>query len=211
MKTIKPKKGNTMTTEHNDQKYTEARQSFTGKALSDSQFDESWALAEIMHRGIRKSGSFREKLTDYSHAFTRSEKFDQMKGETIIRDQFKARYGETMNQMRENLKSREANIPLSGHEQALDHARMIGPLIRDGDTMPFYRAHDVAGGALAEKLNITEAGAKRLMSDAYSKNEGRELYEIGKALEKQFHQPVREAVQQAREAKRDQTHSRARA
>ncbi len=199
-----------MATEHNDQKHTEARQSSTGKALSDSQFDESWALAEIMHRGIRKSGSFHEKLTDYSHAFARSEKFDQMKGETIIRDQFKARYGETMNQMREKLKAREADIPLSGHEQALDHARMIETLICDGKTMPFYRAHDYAGGALAERLNITEAGAKRLMSDAYSKNEGRELYETGKALEKQFHQPVREAAQQARESKRDQPRTRVR-
>jgi len=198
-------------TENDQMRIAEARHSFTGKALNDSQFDESWALAEIMHRGIRKSGSFHEKLTDYSHAFARAEKFDQMKGEIIIRDQFKARFGETMNQMREKLKTREANIPLAGHEQVLNHARMIEDLIRDGDTMPFYRAHDYAGGVLAERLDITEAGAKRLMSDTYSKNEGRELYEVGKALEKQFHQPVREAAQQAREAKRDQTRSRTRA
>jgi hypothetical protein len=189
----------------------EARQSFTGSKLTDSQFDESWALAEIMHRGIRKSGSFREKLTDYSHAFSRGEKFDAMKGEIIIRDQFKARYDETLNQMREKLKAREANIPVSGHEQALDHARMIEPLIRDGETMPFYRAFDQAGGALAEKLNITESGAKILMSDTYSKNEGRELYETGKALEKKFHEPAREAEQQARVAQRATVRSQTRA
>lgn len=197
-------------TKNDETRITEARQSFTGKKLSDSQFDESWALAEIMHRGIRKSGSFREKLTDYSHAFSRGEKFDAMKGEIIIRDQFKARYGETLNHMREKLKTREVNIPLSGHEQAIDHARMIEPMIRDGNTMPFYQAFDRAGGALAEKLNITEFGAKNLMKDAYSKIEGRELYETGKALEKKFHDPVREAGQQAREAQRATTRSQTR-
>ncbi len=196
--------------ENDKNRTTEARQSFTGKNLSDSQFDESWALAEIMHRVIRKSGSFREKLTDYSHAFARGEKFDAMKGEIIIREQFKARYDETLNQMREKLKAREANIPVSGHEQALDYARMIEPLIRNGETMPFYRAFDQVGGALAEKLNITESGAKVLMSNTYSKNEGRELYETGKALEKKFHEPVREAEQQAREVQRSTTRSQTR-
>lgn len=200
-----------MTIEKVDQKHIEARQSFTGKTLSDSQFDESWALAEIMHRGIRKSGSFHEKLVDYSHAFARSERFDQMKGETIIRDQFKARYGETMNKMRVALKEREENLPDTADRDALDHARMIEPLIRDGDTMPFYRAYDYVGGALAEKLKITEVGAKELMKTAFRKGESGELYDHGKALEKQFHQPVREAAQQAREAKRDQTRSRTRA
>lgn len=197
-------------TENDATRITQARQSYTGSKLSDSQFDESWAVAEIMHRGIRKSGSFREKLTDYSHAFSRGEKFDAMKGEVIIRDQFKARYGETLNQMREKLKAREADIPLSGQEQALDHARMIEPLIRDGETMPFYRAYDQVGGALAEKLNITETGAKSLMADTYSKNEGRELYETGKALEKKYHEPVREAEQQTREAQRTNGRSQTR-
>ncbi|MCF6272996.1 MAG: hypothetical protein L3J37_07370 [Rhodobacteraceae bacterium] len=200
-----------MTTEHNDQKHAEARQSFTGKALSDSQFDESWALAEIMHRGIRKNGSFREKLTDYSHAFARGEKFDALKAEVIIRDQFKAHYGETMNRMRLTLKERQENLPDTADRDAIEYARMIEPLIRDGDTMPFYRAYDYVGGALAEKLNITETGAKELMKTAFRQSENRELYDFGKAVEKQFHQPVREAAQQAREAKRDQTHSRARA
>lgn len=189
---------------------TAARQSFTGSKLSDSQFDESWMLAKIMHRGIHKSGSFREKLTDYSYAFSRGEKFDAMKGETIIRNQFKARYGETLNQVRENLKTREYNIGLSGHEQALDHARMVEPLIREGKTMPFYRAYDQAGCALAAKLNITEVGAKSLMSDTYSKNEGQEFYATGKALEKKFHEPVRAAEQQARQAQRTNTRSQTR-
>jgi len=186
---------------------TKARYTPTNKKLSDSQSDESRSLAEIMHRGIRKNGKFREKLTDYSHAFARGEKFDAMKAEMIIRDQFKEHYGETMNQMRLGLKERQENLPETAQKDALEYARMIEPLIRDGDTMPFYRAYDYVGGALAEKLNITETGAKELMTTAYREIEGRELYDFGKALEKKFVVPEREAEQQAREVKRDQTQS----
>ena len=49
------------------------------------------------------------------------------------------------------------------------------------------------------------------MKEVFREAEGKELYDHGKAVEKEFHQPVREAAQQAREAKRDQTRSRARA
>lgn len=192
-------------------KIPKVRQNNTGSQLSGSQYDESKFVAEIIHRGIRKNGKFREKLTDYSHAFARGEKFDAMKAEVIIRDQFKAHYGETMNQMRLALKERQKNLPETADRDALEYARMIEPLIRDGETMPFYRAYDYVGCALAEKLNITETGAKELMTTAYREIEGRELYDFGKALEKRFSVPERDAEQQAREEKRDQTRSRARA
>lgn len=182
----------------------EARNSFTGKSLNDAQFDESWALAGILHRAIRKSGSFHEKLTDYSHAFARAEKFDQIKAETIIRDQFKARYGQTLNQLREDMKARETNLPEAAATDALNHARLIEPLIRDGETMPFYRAYDRVGGALAEKLNITETGAKELMKSAFQESEDRDLYETAKALEKQFHEPAHDAARLARTAEKQE-------
>jgi hypothetical protein len=185
-----------------------ARESFTGKTLTDSQFDESWAIAEIMHRSIKRSGSFHEKLVDYSHAFARSEKFDQMKGETIVRDQFKSRYGITMNQMRESLTNRETSLTRDERDGAFDYAQMIVPLISDGETMPFYRAFDYAGGALAEKLDITEVGAKKLMKEAFQEAEGRDLYEVGKAVEKEHHLPKRDAARAtARTTSRERTMS----
>lgn len=198
-------------TENKQMKESEAKNSFTGKTLTVSQFDESWAVAEIIHRGIEKTGSFREKLTDYSHAYARSEKFDQMKGETIIRDIFKARYGETMNEMRLDLKKREENPTEDARTEAMKQARRIEPMIRKGETKPFYRAYDHAAYTLAQHLAITETGAKELMKDTFREAEGQELYDHGKAVEKEFHQPVREAAQQVRDAKRDQTRSRARA
>lgn len=194
-------------TENDQMKLSDARNSFTGKTLTASQFDESWAIAGIMEREIRKTGSFREKLTDYSHAFARSEKFDQMKGETILRDMFKSRYGVTMNAMREGLMEREKIMADSSHEGALEQAQSIAGMIKDGDTMPFYRAYDHAAVSMAQKHNITESGAKTLMKEAFVKVEGRDLYEASKEVEKEFHEPARVAEQAARQATKDRSMS----
>lgn len=192
-----------------ERRIAEARQSFTGKSLTDSQFAESWALAGVMARSIRASGSFHEKLTDYAHAFARSERFDAVKGETIIRDIFKARYGVTMNQMREGFTQREAEVRDSAREQAMAHARSIETLIAEGETMPFYQAYDQASARLAHSFGITQAAAKTMMKDAYREVEGRELYETGKALEDQ-HRPKVEAEQARREEARERPRARSR-
>lgn len=194
----------------NENRIAEARQSFTGKSLTDSQFAESWSLAGMMARNIRSSGTFHEKLTDYAHAFARSERFDAVKGETIIRDIFKARYGVTMNQMREGFLQRETEVRDSAREQAVLHARDIEKLIAEGETMPFYRAYDQASAKLAESFGITQAAAKALMKEAYREIEGKELYETGKALEDQHYRPKVEAEQARREEVRDRSRSRKR-
>lgn len=175
------------------------------EALTDSQDFESKALAAIVHRTIRKTGSFPQKLTAYSLSFAGTEKFDQMKGETIVRGQFEATYGQTPNQMRERLLGNEARLGLTAREDALAAARTIEPMICEGETMPFYQAFDKAGCALAEKLDVTETGAKSLMKSVFQEVEGRDLYETGKALEKTYHEPVREAARQSREAEKQES------
>ena len=194
-------------TENDQMKLYEARNSFTGKTLTASQFDEAWAIADVMQRGIGKTGSFREKLTDYAHAFARSERFDALKGETIIRDIFAARYDQTMNQTREGFLERENKLREAGQDQALHHARSIEGMIKEGETMPFYRAYDHAAVSMAVQHNITETGAKELMKTVYREVEGKELYESGKAMEKAHHEPVREAERQQRAANRSQKQS----
>ncbi|MCP4933238.1 MAG: hypothetical protein GY927_03320 [bacterium] len=144
---------------------------------------------------MRKSGSFREKLTDYAHAFARSQKF-AMKGESILRDMFKERYGETMNHMREGLLERENTLRDVGQEQALHHARSIEGMIKNGETMPFYQAYDRAAVDMAKQYNITERGAKEMMKTIYREVEGVELYETGKAAEKSHHAPTKEVSRQ---------------
>lgn len=202
-------------TKNEPMKHHEARNGYTGKSLTNGQFDEAWANAEIMCRSIKKSGSFIEKLTDYSHAFSRSEKFDQSKAEIIIRDIFEDRYGQPMNEMREELLTRQNNLPDTSRSEALQQARRIEPMIRDGETMPFYRAYDAAACTLVDQLGITENGAKELMKSVYKEVEGHDLYETCKAVEKAHHEPVkqasREAAKQERAADRYQARSRARA
>ncbi len=170
-----------------------AKQSFTGRALTESQFDQSWALADVLKRNIESTGSFREQLTDHAHAFARTERFDSMKAETILRDQFKEKFGQTMNQMREDLLEREDHVRDIAKDQALERARAIGPAIREGETKPFWQAHDQEATRLAKDLNITESGAKTMMRETFQEAEGKELYSYGKELEERHHVPAREA------------------
>lgn len=188
-------------TDTNDGRKAEARQSFAGRNLTTSQFDEAWALSGIVAGEIHKSGSFRDKLSDYAHAFARNERFDTLKGEDIVRDLFKERYGETMNQMREGLMSREADIEDAIVDDALIRARSVTDLIREAPTMPFYRAYDQAAVKMAQDHGITEAGAKEMMKAAFASHEGRELYEAGKEAEELYHKPAR------REAERGESKS----
>lgn len=180
----------------------EARNSFTGKSLTEAQFDEAWLLAGVLERNIRKSGSSNKKLTDYAHDFARDERFDQMRAETIIRDLFKSRYNQTMNQMREQFAAREDAVRTQGQDDALQHAHTIPVMIQDGETMPFYQAFDRAALNMAQQHTITEIGAKSMMKEAFEKTEGRALYDVCKEVEQEFHMPKREAEQAARQAQR---------
>jgi len=177
-------------------KYYEARTGFTGKTLTHTQFDEVWSIAGIIKRNIEKTGSFVEKLSDYSHAFARTERFDQLRGETIIRDIFKDRYEISMNQMREDKLERDKNLPENARSVAQEEAYRVLDLIRDGETQPFYRAYDTSAYNVADVLNITESKSKELMKDTFYESEGRDLYEVGKEIEKEFHEPAREAARE---------------
>ena len=183
----------------------EARQSFTGSRLTDSQFEEAYNITGIINREIQKTGSFREKLTDYSHAFARSQKFDAMRGETILRDLYSARYGESMNQTREALMERMAQLEdRPDKTRVLDHARSMEGMIKAGPTMPFYQAFDIAGVTMAREFGISENAAKMLMKDSFEETEDRELYTWGKDLEDRFHRPVAEAERAARRTEKQE-------
>ena len=45
-----------------------ARESFSGRLLTDAQFDEAMAITGIIEREIQKIGAFKEKLGDYAYA-----------------------------------------------------------------------------------------------------------------------------------------------
>ncbi|MEL7029899.1 MAG: hypothetical protein AAGL49_12005 [Pseudomonadota bacterium] len=197
------------------ERQTAARESFWSQQLTRNQLDEAWAISGIIRGEIEKTSSFRDKLTDYAHAYARAEKFDALRGEAILRDIYAARYGQSMNQTREGLMAAEENLTRESraqqaHDVALRHANSIGPMIRDGATQPFYLAYDKAAVALAGELKITQSGAKALMKDVYRTAHDRGLYEAGKEVEEAYHRPVREAELAARKADKLQSRSQSR-
>ena len=193
-----------------DARIQAARESFSGRTLTQSQFKEAWAISSVINQEIHKTGSFREKLTDYAHAFSRSERFDALRGETIIRDIYTARYQQSMNQTRETLMAREEALPETARTRALTCAETIGDLIQKAPTQPFYQAYDRAAVTLAKELDITQSGAKTIMKDEYQANHGRDLYEVGKEMEDAYHRPVREAEIAARKAEQIETRTQSR-
>jgi hypothetical protein len=184
-----------------------ARDSFNGRGLTESQFREAWNIAGIVHSEIKTSGSFRDKLTDYAHAFARGERFDALRGEATLRDVYAGRYDQSMNQTREALIANEKALSTAAKNRALTAAENVAILIQEGPTRPFYQAYDASSVTLAQELNITQNAAKSLMKDAFQTTYGRDLYEHGKEIEEAYHKPVREAEIAAYKAEKLQNQS----
>lgn len=176
-----------------------ARESFSARTRTNPEYDEAAALVGILKREIERSGSFNEPLTDYSHAYARTKQFDAETGETILRDLFKAFYGKTMNQMREDLTKQEENLPPESTSLALTYADAVGAMIESGTKINFNRAFAHQAEAMAIELGITDAGAKRLMKQEFKAAHDRDFYEWGKDIEERFYRPQIEAEKHKRE------------
>lgn len=204
-----------------NQRVVKARESYSGRLLSNDQFDEAIAITGIIEKQIHKTGTFKDKLGDYTNAFARSEKFNMIQAETIVRDLFKIRTGKTMNQMRETLMAQEEKLlgprnarkgadnqaqgaiepSLSerGKNSAYQAAAAIGDMIEQGDKISFFRAYTHQASQLAQDFGITEMGARRLMREEFKAVEGQELMDWGKQLEEAYYKPQIEAEKRARQ------------
>lgn len=187
-----------------------ARECFSGRLLSDAQFEEALAITNIIHREIQKTGAFKDKLGDYAFAFARSEKFDAMKAETIVRDLFKENFGHSMNQVRESFLETEKKLTEEQRQSAYDYACRVGDMIEREKKMSFARAYSHQADDLAVTLGITSATAKTLMKEQFKTVEKTELYDWGKQLEEQFYRPQIEAEARDREAAQSRSQSRSR-
>lgn len=190
--------------------YIKARESFSGRGLTEGQFSDAMAITSVVDREILKTGKFRERTADYAHAFARTEQFTAMKAETIIRDLYKVRFGQSMNERRKSLVASEEQLTQVEKDATLGHARAVGDSIQNGIKVPFYRSLDIQAIDLATKLDVTESCAKSLMSEAFEKAEGREFYGWGKEVEKQFYAPQIEAERSERKTNQDQSQTRTR-
>lgn len=181
---------------------TPGRESFSGRPLTDRLFYESTAIIHIIKNEISSSGTFVEKLGDYSHAFARTAHFDTKRAETILRDLFKETFGQTMNQMREELVKRQENVTDQSRQSAYDHATAIGDLMQESVKMSFNRAVAHQAQHLGQELDVTDAFARGLMAEEFEAAEGQTLWEWGKELDERFYRPQIEAEKQERSQSR---------
>ena len=185
------------------EKLAEARESFSGRLLSDSQFEEAIAITRIIEREINKSGAFKDKLGDYAYAMARTERMDALKAETVVRDLFKARTGQTMNQMREQLAAREEKLPKDALEKAYNSIMQAGAHVQSGEKITFYRAFAFEAQQLGAELGITDAAAKSLMRESFKQAENKDVFEWGKELDETYYRPQIEAEAKMRGREED--------
>lgn len=187
-----------------DDRRISARESFSGRLLTEPQFDEAMAITGIIEREIQRTGTFKEKLGDYAHAFARTEKFEAMKAEMILRDLFRERTGRSMNQMREALMAKEERLTPEDRQRGYQFAVGVGDMIKVGNTaegrrMTFNRAYAHQAQVFSTELGITDTFAKSVMSAEFKVQRGTEFYDWGKALEREFYRPQVEADRQRRD------------
>ena len=116
-----------------------------------------------------------------------------MNAEKIIRDLFKERTGLSMNELRESFQQREENLTQEQRQAAFPYAKEVGSMIENGNKISFRRAFSHQAKDYTTKLNITDLGAKRIMSEQFEAVQSEKLYDWGKAKEKQFYRPQIEA------------------
>ena len=187
------------------QRVSSARESYSGRLMSDPDFDEAMLITCIMEKEIQKTGQFAEKLNEYSAAYAHTRKnLSVIKAEKIIRDLFKERTGMWMNDMREVFVKREENLTDIQKRAAFPYAQEIGAMIEKGDKISFHRAFSHQAKSCATELNITDLGAKRIMSAQFEAVKGEKLYDWGKDHETRFYKPQIEAEKQERNAQKAQ-------
>jgi hypothetical protein len=170
----------------------ETRKKHTSKWLTSSQFDELHLMVQILDREIRRSGTFKEKLLDLAHDHARSHRYEPVQAETMLRDLYFATYGISLHQRHTWMVEGEKKLGDQLKEKALEAANTVPSRIKDGNTLPAYRAIDDGAVDLASDLYITERTAKRAMFEAYKEATGKDLYRLAKELEEEHHVPVRE-------------------
>ena len=206
---------NTMFNPEEMKRIGEARESFSGRLLSERQFEDTMAVTGIIERRIKETGTFKDCLGDFSNALARSERFDIMKADSTVRDLFKIRTGVTMNQMREALMENEQklfdheNNPAETERQkAYSAANEVGRMVKEGNKMSFHRAFAYEASQLATELNITDVGAKKLISETFKETENSEFRDWGKELDEKFYRPQIDAEKKQRSE--EKTYSRSR-
>jgi len=176
----------------------EARDIQAARWLTDPQFEELVSICAILNREIHRSGSFIEKLGIYTFAVSLTEKgISTNRADKIIRGLFKSLFGRTLDQLRQSLLKAEEELDEESLEMGVPYAFEVQSMIQGRDEttngsspVPFHRAYAHQATQMATQLAITDAAAKRIISERYKALEGRDFYEEGKQCEAKFFRPT---------------------
>jgi len=164
------------------------RESFSGRMLNNRLYADFVAVTKIIERGIHESGTFVDQLGDYSYAIARSQRFDAAKAEITVRDLFRERTGQTMNQLREQLTKREESLTPAEKSRGLIFAAEIASIVEVGNKLTFNRVLAEQAERYGDELGITHAKARSVMAEAFEAVEDGSFYDWGKELDKRFFQ-----------------------
>lgn len=198
------------TTENTNEteRIAEARESFSGRLLNDTQFAEAIAITQIIEGEIHRTGTFKEALGDYAYTFGRRQRIDAPRAENVLRDLYKGRTGQTMNQTRETLMKREEALTQDEAARGYEHAIRAGERVERGDKIAFSRAYATEAQEFASSLGITHSAARKMMAQEFEAAENMKLSDWGKDLNRQHFEPQIEAEKQERERGRGQSRNR---
>jgi len=180
-----------------NQQQTHIREHFSARLLRDDTFQDVMAITEIMEHEINRTGKFKEKLSEYSIALARGEKFDTMKAEGIIRDLFKERVGVSMNQMREQLVKHEETYTDADQQRTVRMPNEIKTLMEQHHKMTFQRAFSQKASELGIELGVTDHRAKTLIRNEFEQANDGKFYDYGKSLDESIYRPQIDASKQA--------------
>ena len=172
----------------------EARNTNNARLLTDAQFEELVSICAILNREIRRKGSFIEKLGIFAFVVSLTERgISCNRAESLLREIFKSLYGKTPDQLRQELIMAEGALDDESIAMGVPYAFEILKMIENGDPsaddkmpMAFHRAFAHQASVMAAQLSITDATAKRIITEQFEKREGRSFYDEGKKAEEQY-------------------------
>lgn len=184
---------------------------FVRTTATERQYHELEAIGGIIQRSMQETGTFADKLDQYSGAYAAQEKISANKARTMIGEVYKARTGEWMSQTLEKLRTKVSETfnpdnPAydSLKQEAYRAANNIGRAVEQGNKMSSFRATAYEAHQFATNLGVTDAAAKKFIAQSFKEIEGREFHEWTKQLDETYYRPQIEAEKQERQAKRSQ-------
>lgn len=172
------------------------RESFSNKFLSHSQNLSVQLKALDLGNQIQDKGTFDDFLKKQAVDLSNDTGFAVSRSTNILKDAFKDQFGMTPNEMRLSLKEnedklydREGNLSVADKAMGYEAALKIAERMKDGDRIKAFRAEADEANHLADRLNITDRAAKKVMAISFEDREPQKFNEWKQKLNDEIYEP----------------------